>query len=286
MKNMDEGKFREFLRKSKRSEKTVKVYISYVKKFEEYLLKYKRGKQLKEANPRDIKDFALWGRKELKSINPYLSGIQRYYEHTDNEDMRNAIEEISRGKPPKSNNLITWDDFRTCMDNAEKIGTNNRDRALLNLLWSEMDSNEILTLKISDIDFKNKCITSRLSRRTFYVTTKAWDALEKCVLKKERGKRKPLFSMGERNLQLITKKYLERLGQTPSKLRLSCRKDLITAGRITRFVTPALETVKGITLNENVLKWVDEQISTKGFRNRSDVIEHALEQLRKSNAIY
>jgi len=283
---MDEEKFREFLTKSKRSEKTVKAYISYVKKFEEYLSKYKRGKQLEEANPRDIKDFAFWGRKELKSINPYLSGIQRYCEHTDNEDMRNAIEEISRGKPEKPNNLITWDDFRTCMGNAEKIGINDRDRALLNLLWSEMDCNEILTLKISNIDFKNKCITSRLNGRTFYVTTKAWDALEKYVPKKERGKRKPLFSMGERNLQLITKRYFERLGQTPSKLRLSCRKDLIIAGRIARFVTSALETVKGITLNESVLKWVDEQISIKGFRNRSNVIECALERLRKSNAIY
>ena len=53
-----------------------------------------------------------------------------------------------------------------------------------------------------------------------------------------------------------------------------------------RFVTPALETVKGITLNESVLKWVDEQISIKGFRNRSNVIEYALERLRKSNSIY
>lgn len=238
MKDVDEEEFREFLRKRKLSEKTVKAYVSYVKKLKEYLLKYKRGKGLEEANPRDIKDFALWGGKELKfSINPYLYGIKKYYEYKSDKVMCNAIEEIPRHKPPESRarDLITWRHFEECMENAEKIGITDRNRAILNLLWSEMDSNEILGLYISDIDFKNKIITSRTSGSNFYVTKKAWDALEKYVQIEEIGKRKLLFSLCERRLQQITKKYFESVGQTPKKLRLSCEKDLIEAGRKSRF---------------------------------------------------
>lgn len=36
-----------------------------------------------------------------------------------------------------------------------------------------------------------------------------------------------------------------------------------------------------ISLDQETLKWMDKQIETKKFRNRSHVIEYAIEQLKK-----
>lgn len=36
-----------------------------------------------------------------------------------------------------------------------------------------------------------------------------------------------------------------------------------------------------ISLDEETLAWMDEQIATKKYRNRSHVMEYAIEQLRK-----
>jgi Arc/MetJ-type ribon-helix-helix transcriptional regulator len=37
-----------------------------------------------------------------------------------------------------------------------------------------------------------------------------------------------------------------------------------------------------IALDEELLKWIDSQIRTKRFANRTHAIEYALEQLRKN----
>jgi len=36
-----------------------------------------------------------------------------------------------------------------------------------------------------------------------------------------------------------------------------------------------------ISLDQETLKWMDKQIETKKFRNRSHIIEYAIEQLKK-----
>jgi Arc/MetJ-type ribon-helix-helix transcriptional regulator len=35
------------------------------------------------------------------------------------------------------------------------------------------------------------------------------------------------------------------------------------------------------SIDEETLKWIDEQIATKKFRSRSHVIDYAIEQLKK-----
>jgi Arc/MetJ-type ribon-helix-helix transcriptional regulator len=35
-----------------------------------------------------------------------------------------------------------------------------------------------------------------------------------------------------------------------------------------------------ISLDQETLKWMDEQIETKKYRNRSHIIEYAIEQLK------
>jgi integrase len=280
--NMDENGFRGFLQERKYSDKTIKAYLSYVKTLERYLLKRKGRKRLENATPRDIKDFFWWGRKELKSVAPYLAGIYIYYEYVPRKRLRDTIKGISRDKPAKSNKEpISWGAFSRGLKNAEKIGISDRDRALLNLLWSEMDSGEILQLKIFDIDFRNKVITSRVNRTTFHVTPETWYALGKYLSTKDWDKDDRLFPIGERRLQQIAKRYLEDVGQTPVKLRLSCKEDLIKQGREIRFLKCKREKTI-ISLDKDDLTWVDELIEKKRFRNRNDVVEYALEQMRES----
>jgi Arc/MetJ-type ribon-helix-helix transcriptional regulator len=36
-----------------------------------------------------------------------------------------------------------------------------------------------------------------------------------------------------------------------------------------------------VSLDQDTLKWMDEQIKTKRFRNRSHIMEYALEQLKR-----
>jgi len=38
-----------------------------------------------------------------------------------------------------------------------------------------------------------------------------------------------------------------------------------------------------VSLDEEILKWMDEQIATKRYRNRSHLIEYAIELLRRKN---
>jgi len=93
---MDEKGFREFSRKHGRSKSATESCIGFVKKFEDYLQEHKRVKRIDEATPDDIRDFASWGKKELKSINSYLWGIHRYYEFTSDKEMYRVTLDLRR----------------------------------------------------------------------------------------------------------------------------------------------------------------------------------------------
>ena len=118
LETVDEEDFRKFMIDSGLSKNSAEACVSYAKKFEWYLLKHKEGKRLREANPRDAKDFALWGVRGFKrtwTINAYMYGIQKYYEYKNSRDMVNAIKKLRRHKRPKPTarpDLINWDDFQ------------------------------------------------------------------------------------------------------------------------------------------------------------------------------
>lgn len=93
---MDEKGFREFSRKHGRSKSAIESCIGFVKKFENYLQKYKGIKGIDEATPDDIRDFVSWGTNELKSINSYLWGLHRYYEFTSDKKMYRTALDLRR----------------------------------------------------------------------------------------------------------------------------------------------------------------------------------------------
>jgi len=46
-------------------------------------------------------------------------------------------------------------------------------------------------------------------------------------------------------------------------------------------ISMAKKIKTSISLDQETLKWMDKQIETKKFRNRSHVIEYAIEELKK-----
>lgn len=96
MAGMNEKGFREFSRKHGRSKSAIESCIGFVKKFEDYLQEHKGVQGIDKATPDDIRDFASWGKKELKSINSYLWGIHRYYEFTSDRKMYKVALDLRR----------------------------------------------------------------------------------------------------------------------------------------------------------------------------------------------
>jgi len=104
-----------------------------------------------------------------------------------------------------------------------------------------MKSKEIRHLRISDIDFEKKVITTRPpDPKTYGVTPEAWDALEKFILIERRGERKRLFPKitSARSIQQITKDRFKPRNITPNFLRKSCEEDFIETGKKKRFSIP------------------------------------------------
>jgi hypothetical protein len=93
---MDEKGFREFSRKRGRSKNAIESCIGFVNKFEDYLREHKGIKGIDDATPDDIRDFASWGKKELRTMNSYLWGIHRYYEFTSDKKLYKVALDLRR----------------------------------------------------------------------------------------------------------------------------------------------------------------------------------------------
>jgi integrase len=234
---MDENGFRKFL-EDRYQGSTPRTYFERAKGFEEWLYEHQKKKDIEDANESDVRNWASYVQNEIPKCQPYFYGVRAYYRYKRKDKMGNLITEILRKLPSPSKiqrkSTIRWTEFEAIMLKVEET-ISPEYCALFNLLWSEMKSEEILNLYISDIDFENRLIASPTSEKTFRVTWKTWEALEKYKPINERGKSEPLFSIGLRALQHNTRKYLGVYGLTPSKLRRSCKEDLPDAGRTIRF---------------------------------------------------
>lgn len=233
---MDENGFRKFL-KDRYKEATIRMYFESVRDFEGWLFKHQRKKDIEDANESDIRSWAANIQKKVPRCQPYFYGVKTYYRYKRDPRENLIIQLLSRLIPlPRTQRIpFHWIDFEMVMSKAEGTSIKDEHRALLNLLWSEMKSEEIINLNISDIDFQNRLIASPRSGNKFHVTPRTWDALEKYIPSGKRDRSERLFSIGLRNLQIITNKYFGSVGQTPNSLRKSCQLDFIEAGKQERF---------------------------------------------------
>jgi hypothetical protein len=91
---MYEEEFKAFMKKEKKNERTINSYVKSVKYYEQYLISYKRGKDLAEANPKDLKNFVAWGTVEGENVYRHLWGIRMYYIFIQCEEMENTNREL------------------------------------------------------------------------------------------------------------------------------------------------------------------------------------------------
>ena len=91
---MDEEGFIEFMRRNKKSERTVKRYVSYIRIFVEYLSEHKQGKDLEQVTPEDLRDFVDWGKRESIKVPQHMWAIRTYYEYKPNELLFNVTREL------------------------------------------------------------------------------------------------------------------------------------------------------------------------------------------------
>jgi len=89
---MIETDFITFMRKNKKSERTIKRYVGYMKIFEDYLLR--QGRSLEQATPEDLKDFVNWGKHKSIKVPQHMWAIRTYYEYKPNELMFNVTREL------------------------------------------------------------------------------------------------------------------------------------------------------------------------------------------------
>ncbi len=84
---MNENGFIQKMRRDKKSKTTIKRYIEFMRDFEKYLLESQK-KKIKEALPKDLEDFKIWGeKKKLKNLRMCFMGIAAYYEFLDKQQM-------------------------------------------------------------------------------------------------------------------------------------------------------------------------------------------------------
>ena len=91
---MDQNDYISFMRKNRKSEKTVSRHIRCLKVFETYLSEEKQGKPLEEADPSDVRDFALWGDTELKGVTLYISAIKTFAEYLSYHELEMTENEL------------------------------------------------------------------------------------------------------------------------------------------------------------------------------------------------
>lgn len=202
-------------------------------KFEGWLFEHFK-KSLEDVNQSDLRAY-----EELKRNIAYVRGVSVYYEHIGKNEIADMIVREIRPKLRKyrPKDLLRWTDFRNIMKQAEKKRISDKDRALLNILWSCMKTRIILELRRSDIDFEKRVVTSRVDLKTYRLTPEAWDALEKYILPENRDEKK-LFPIGVRAVTTITEKYSDMRKITPNLLRKSCEADFIEEGKKRRFSIP------------------------------------------------
>lgn len=161
---MDEKGFRKFLKG--RSANTISNYVTSVKQFERWLDENQEVKRTEDANRGHINRWASYMYEKGKAnstVSTYLQGIKQYFDSKRKDKMVKAIDEIKSNlrRPQPAPHFLGWNDFKDKVEKAEEKGVSKEKLALLNLLWSEMPSEDILGLYISDIDFEKRLITSR-----------------------------------------------------------------------------------------------------------------------------
>lgn len=92
---MDEEGFREYFRKLKRSPRGADIYIKMIKKYENFLRKYRDHDKIDSSSIKDLKAFGKWLKEEnfqQTIINMYKLALGHYFTHTEKNKLARIVE--------------------------------------------------------------------------------------------------------------------------------------------------------------------------------------------------
>lgn len=84
---MDEGKFREYLKRRKKPSGTINGYVKSVGFYSDFLQSQAQARTPDDAKPSDLEGFVTWGSEGGENVYRHLWGIRTYYEFIQNEVM-------------------------------------------------------------------------------------------------------------------------------------------------------------------------------------------------------
>ncbi len=91
---MERDDFIAFMRQAKKPPGTINGYLHSVEMFEDFLRSHRRGVQLEETNPGDLRAFADWAAANNENTYRHLFGIRAYYEYKRLVDMEKSSWEL------------------------------------------------------------------------------------------------------------------------------------------------------------------------------------------------
>ena len=223
--------FRDYLKRHHRLN-SIEFYCTIVKVLNDWL--NIRNMTIETSDESSLRD---WARSNVKNRN-YAYSVLAYCKcfELENQEkiMAQILKEMPRDIKESHTLLIKSPEFKRYFL-IEKKCKNQKHLAFINLLWSEMELNEIMGLRKSDLHFF-KYIS--VNDKKYYVTQDAWEALEKYVRIEDRGKNEKLFTIKERSYQLIIQKYFGEHELKARDIRRSCEEEINNYGRMAVFVTP------------------------------------------------
>jgi hypothetical protein len=94
---MREKEFRDYLKRTKKAEKTIDRYVLCAKRFEEYLESEHKGLKSEKVTPDILSSFVNWskthGKKKIENIYQHMWGIDNYYRFLEKEDVCDSANE-------------------------------------------------------------------------------------------------------------------------------------------------------------------------------------------------
>lgn len=128
---MNEERFVAFMKANKKPEGNIKHYLGHVRTLEEYLTTHKGKKDVDDATPEDLRDFAAWGTEESINVYRLMWGIRNYYQSVPNENMVCAAREVMEMVKMDTRKLKEFPGVdRDCVDKLASIGISTAKQIL------------------------------------------------------------------------------------------------------------------------------------------------------------
>lgn len=253
--------FRDFLlHEKRRSIKTADSYCLDIELMQRYFTEI--GITLEDADKDDIKDYlgAIYSEVKATSLRRKIAAVRQFYLFLHKRKIIEDNPTLALSGPKKDGILpgaLTREEMAKLIEyNYPQNLKGLRDRAIIEMLYSSgVRVGELVSIKIKDLDFKEKTVTvlgKGNKERLLPVTSQAVDSIENYLMKRPTGKDKDSIifcnlqggQLTERGVQFIIDTLARNCGiyrkVTPHMLRHSFATHFLENGMNLRYLQKLL----------------------------------------------